>query len=59
MFKRFQNRDYATKEGYLARLTGSPIEKNPYPENSQNWKDWKAAWHYADHLVVENRNMEG
>ena len=27
MFKRFQNRDYATKEGYQARLTGAPIEK--------------------------------
>jgi hypothetical protein len=55
MFKRFQNRDYATKEGYQARLTGAPIGKNPYPENSKNWKDWKAAWHYADHLVVEER----
>jgi len=65
MFKRFQNRDYATKEGYQARLTGVPIEKNPYPENSKNWKDWKAD-RECDRLNAEfnrdyfvQRNIDG
>jgi ribosome modulation factor len=45
-------RRYATKEGYLARLTGVSVDNNPYSNTTANGRDWDLAWRYADRLVA-------